>query len=89
MDLEARNFLRDNLGIVSVSTSRLNDTNGLQDKSKQKKPWTCLSCLLTQVYEIFCKAGPEGDAAFFREIEHTKFERVSTLSAQEVRRQQQ
>ena len=46
-------------------------------RSPGSRPWTCLSCLLTQVYQLFCRAGPEGDALFFQEVEQTKFERVS------------
>lgn len=61
LEAEAHRFLRDTVGIPV-------------DK---RKPWNCLSCLLSQVYDLFCRAGPEGDALFFKEVEQTKFERVT------------
>lgn len=64
MEDEAHAFLRDTVGIP-------------KDK---RKPWQCLSCLLSQVYDLFCRAGPEGDALFYKEVEKTKFERVVAAS---------
>lgn len=65
LEIEARSFLAETVGI------EVNPT-----QSSPQKPWTCLSCLLTRVYRLFCRAGPEGDAQFWSEIEQTKFERV-------------
>ena len=53
------------------------------------EPWQCLSCLLSQVYDLFCRAGPEGDALFYKEVEQTKFERVpceESVGAQKPRK---
>ena len=63
LERDARVFLEEIVGI---------DLRG--PGLSEKRPWTCLSCLLSQVYNLFCKAGPEGDADFFREVQRTKFE---------------
>jgi len=67
LDVEARQFLRDTVGIQLTENPR----------KELRQEWRCLSCLLTQVYDLFCRAGPEGDTSFYREVERTKFERVS------------
>ena len=74
LEQEALNFLSETLGIKLAAAKAKN----LEIKPQHMvEPWTCLSCLLTQVYNLFCKAGPEGDALFIREVEQSKFERVS------------
>lgn len=50
LEREARDFLIDTLGI---------NPNAVHQR------WTCLSCLMTQVYDLFCRAGTDGDALFF------------------------
>ena len=62
LERDARVFLEEILGIPAVASDR------------RGKTWTCLSCLLSKVYDLFCRAGPEGDAEFFREVQGTKFE---------------
>ena len=62
LERDARVFLEEILGIPAVASER------------RGKTWTCLSCLLSKVYDLFCRAGPEGDAEFFREVQGTKFE---------------
>lgn len=53
LEAEAHAFLRETVGI----------------REDTRKTWECLSCLLSQVYDLFCRAGPEGDAQFFKEVE--------------------
>lgn len=54
----------------------LKEKAGIQLGAPSQK-WKCLSCLLTTIYDLFCRAGPEGDDSFYREVELTKFEGVS------------
>ena len=71
LEAEALVFLRETVGIppskLKLTASEARDS---------PEPWQCLSCLLSQVYDLFCRAGPEGDALFYKEVEQTKFERV-------------
>ena len=71
LENEALVFLRDTVGIPA---SKLKPTASAG--REHPEPWQCLSCLLSQVYDLFCRAGPEGDALFYKEVEQTKFERV-------------
>ena len=64
LETEARQFLEETLGIAGA-TQHAAGSHSQQRKAVPQKPWTCLSCLLTQVYQLFCRAGPEGDAMFF------------------------
>lgn len=62
LEAEARRFLTEKVGI---------------QLGVRNQEWKCLSCLLTEVYDLFCRAGPEGDINFKREVDQDKFERVS------------
>ena len=68
LENEARNFLRD---VVGIDTSSVHISG---------KPWTCLSCLLSKVYDVFCRAGLEGDEKFYKEVEQSTFQRVPQTS---------
>lgn len=61
LEVAARTFLRETVGI----------------REETRRSWECFSCLLSQVYDLFCRAGPEGDVQFFKDVEQTKFERVT------------
>ena len=61
--IDAKQFLRDELGIWQIN------------QRGKFRTWTCLSCLLSQVYNIYCM-DPESDEKFAREIEQSNFELV-------------
>ena len=63
LEEEAREFLTETLGI-QVTASQCSGLTTPRSKTNQmswNRQWTCLSCLLTQVYDLFCRAGPDGD----------------------------
>ena len=64
LEAEALVFLRDTVGIPA---SKLKPTAPVG--REHPEPWQCLSCLLSQIYDLFCRAGPEGDALFYKEVE--------------------
>ena len=49
--MDAKQFLRDELGIWQIN------------QRGKFRTWTCLSCLLSQVYNIYCM-DPDGDEKF-------------------------
>ena len=61
--IDAKQFLRDELGIWQIN------------QRGKFRTWTCLSCLLSQFYNIYCM-DPEGDEKFAKEIEQSNFELV-------------
>ena len=55
-EYEARAFLKEELGIFELRTPG------------KFRPWTCMSCLLSQLYNLYC-LDPEGDEKFTKEVE--------------------